>query len=123
MKKIIVDLQLKDTEIGWIKRVDRLVVAFAPEWFKWLGWIMVLSAFEYLRIRTKSIAITFILSFSLYLFWRYLIARFDSLEIVGLPFIKNRKFEIIISTLIMCGMATGFWWIARLIMKLSISKP
>jgi len=30
MKKIIVDLQLKDTEMGWIKRVDRLVIAFAP---------------------------------------------------------------------------------------------
>lgn len=107
--KIKVDFDLKDTELGWMERVDKCVIKIAPAWFSILGWVLILGAMHFLHKQSNSLILATIIGISWYLFIRYLIAVFYRIEIVTFPFVKSPSKIAFISSIISGGLAIVCW--------------
>jgi hypothetical protein len=105
--KVVVDFQRKETEAGWIRIADSLGAKGTSVWFGWLEWILVLSAFEYLFLKTRSIYVVPILAVSGALLLLHFNALFFRIEFKGVPFFKkfekSRLFAIVVSGLLAFG--------------------
>ena len=95
-----VDFRTKDTEWGWMRRVDKLALVGVPAWFNLLGWIALLSGIEYLRRQSGSAVLGYIVMFSTLLIWRYLTALMERVEFIGILPAASPKKQFWISALI-----------------------
>ena len=81
---VSIDIRTKDTELGWMRRTDRLALVGVPVWFNLLGWVALLAGIEYLRRKSGSPLLGFLVSISTFFIWRYLVAVFGRFEFVGI---------------------------------------
>jgi len=107
--KIKIDFHLKDTELGWMERVDKYIIKIAPAWFSLLGWVLILGAMHFLHKQSESLILAGIIGISWYLFIRYLIAIFYRIEIVSFPFVKSPSKISFISNIISGVLAIVCW--------------
>ncbi len=114
-----IDFTLKDTEFGWMKRIDRVYLAVIPKWFEWLGWILILGALQYFQKQSNSTFLAVLLLLSYISLWRYFIAVFDSLHFTGTPFLKSHRWEVVFSSVVSGLLAFGFYRIAIFLAKLA----
>jgi CHASE3 domain sensor protein len=42
-----INLKAKKTETEWQKTLDNFWMKAAPQWFEWLGWILILGAITF----------------------------------------------------------------------------
>ena len=79
---IRVDLSLKDTEYGWMRRWDAFFISAAPAWFNVLGWIALLAGVQFVNAKRHHWLLQIVIALSLLLLWQYFIAAFCSIELV-----------------------------------------
>ncbi len=116
------DFGLKDTELGWVERVDYYALKATPIWFSFLGWTLMLGALQYLYQTTGSIFLGVVIGISWVLFFRYLMAIFFAVEFIGLPFIKSRGAEALLSLIVSGILAIGCWYLMRHIVALIVEN-
>lgn len=107
-----IDLDLKDTELGWFKRFDKFYLKFVPNWFNWLGWLLILGAFQYILELSKSRIICVIYYWTILLLFRYFYAVFDGIEFVGTVFNNYRKTQIVFEIIFTSITTFAFWYIS-----------
>lgn len=126
-KPIKVDLRTKDTELGWMMRIDKLALIGVPAWFNLLGWVALLSGIEYLRRQSGSILLGFIAGISTVFIWRYLVALIVRMEFIGIiPNTSPRKqlmISIAITTFLVSGGIALVMQSVRIIADLTESQP
>lgn len=112
---------VKKTEAEWAKALDGFAIVFTPEWFKFLGWMLMLGALEYIRQKSNSVflVILYVVSLgSLYLFLQAKLFSFPFYKLFPGRFFKSQKvafyFSIIVAAIIMWGLQS---YIVRLIIK------
>ncbi len=69
-KKSFFDEKLDESEK--MNREDLFVFSFAPKWFEFVGWLLIMGVIEYLRIETNShfiIVILWIMSYGILLWY------------------------------------------------------
>jgi hypothetical protein len=91
--RIEVDLRRKESEAGWQSLINGWALAVTPEWFEWLGWVLVLAAFDYLARQSGSWSVRLIPVLSVILLWLYFNATFFRFEVKGLPLIQSGNVE------------------------------
>ena len=114
-----IDFQIKDTDAGWYARLDRMFLALVPEWFNWLGWILILGALQYFQSKSKNIFLAILITLSYFSLWRYIIAVFYKFEIAGTPFLKSLRAHKVFSHVLSGVLAFGFWKLAGFLSKLA----
>lgn len=114
-----IDFQLKDTEVGWQSRVDRFFLAAVPQWFSWLGWIIILGGLHYLQAKSKSVLLGIILGLTYGALFRYFIAFFFQFEFTGFPWLKSRRAQFIISSILSGALAFAFWRLAYYLARIA----
>ena len=62
--QIEIDLRRRETEAGWNRVIDTFALEATPKWFEWLGWVLVIAAFQYLADQSGSQAIHLIVGLS-----------------------------------------------------------
>jgi hypothetical protein len=96
--RIRVDLSLKDTEYGWMRRWDAFFIAAAPAWFNVLGWIALLAGLQFVNAKRHHWLIQVVIALSLALMWQYFIAAFCRIEFVLPP--RLRRVQVAFSIII-----------------------
>jgi hypothetical protein len=91
--RIRVDLSLRDTEYGWMRRWDSFFIAAAPAWFNVLGWIALLAGLQFVNAKRHHWLLQVVIVLSLLILWQYFIAAFCRIEFV-LP-ARFRRAQII----------------------------
>ena len=108
------DLRLRDTELGWMFRVDRYALLIVPAWFNLIGWVALVGGLEFFRRKSGSVLLGVVVALSTVFIWRYLVAVIERVEFVGLaPRASTRRQFFIseaISAVITCG---GFYLVHR----------
>ena len=104
-----INFQVKKHEFEWQKIVDNFWLNFAPRWFNWLGWVIIIGAITYLNEKSESIFLTVTIIISYIALFFYFQGFFYSIEFHGIPFIKNEKIRRVISLLISSILATGIY--------------
>lgn len=113
-----IDIDLKDTEQGWFKRFDKFYLKFVPNWFNWLGWLLILGAFQYILELTKSRIISFIYITTLLLLFRYFAAIFWGIECTGAVFNKYKKLKNVLEIIFAIITTYAFWYTSLHIAKI-----
>jgi len=70
-EKTEIDFRRKETEAGWFRIQDKFGLKGAPVWFSWLSWVLALGAFQYLFLKTRSIAVGVVIAISNGMLWAY----------------------------------------------------
>lgn len=108
-----IDFNAKKTEAEWQKVLDDFWMKAAPKWFEWIGWIIILGAFTFLRKTQENIIIKVVLGISYIALFFYLQSFFFSVKFYGLPFIKSEKARRIISLILSGFLSYGTWLFLR----------
>ena len=110
---IEVDLRRRETEAGWNRVIDTFALEATPKWFEWLGWVLVIAAFQYLADQSGSRAIYFLLALSFVLLWLYFNAFFFRLRFKGLPLVRSAPVEHAASILISGAFSASCFFAAK----------
>jgi hypothetical protein len=119
LAQIEIDLRRRETEAGWNHVIDTFALEATPKWFEWLGWVLVIAAFQYLADQSGSQAIHLIVGLSVVLLWLYFNAFFFQLRFKGLPLVRSVSVEsamsIVISGLLAASCFFAAKWAARVL--------
>jgi hypothetical protein len=77
------DLQLRDTELGWMRRFDKYALLGVPVWFNMIEWVALVGALELFRRKSGSMLLAVLVAVSIVAIWRYLVAVVGRIEFVG----------------------------------------
>lgn len=116
------DLSRRETEAGWIRIVDNFALKGTPVWFSWIGWLLALSALQFLYDKSKNLVVGFTVAVSVGMLWIYFQAFFFRIKFKGLPLIKNEKIAEFISIAVSSIIAYVFWSISIRIVKIVIKN-
>ena len=106
-QRVKVDLRLKDTELGWMQRADRLYLKAVPVWFNLIGWIALTGGIEFLRRKTDSNLLGLIVFPSMIFIWRYLVAVIENVDFVGILSKASKRTQFWISEVISSAIVFG----------------
>ena len=106
-----INFNVKKTEKEWQNSWDQFWIAITPLWFDWLQWILVLGVLGYIAKQTQNLFLAIIYVFSYMAFYSYLQGIFYSLEFQGLPFVKTKRAQRIMSLLLSGIMAIAVWFL------------
>lgn len=106
-QRVKVDIRLKDTEWGWMQRTDRFYLKVIPLWFNLIGWITLIGGIEFLRRKTDSPLLGFVVFPSMFLLWRYLVAVFEKFDFVGILPNAPNKMQFFLSEVISAIIVIG----------------
>lgn len=84
-----IDFDAKDTEAGWQARLDKFWLAATPQWFDWVGWLLIMGALTFVSQETLNIAVKIIVAISYGLLLMYFGSYFYQFEFINLPFVKR----------------------------------
>jgi len=109
---IEVDFSGKKPEAAWQIWWDRLYLNAVPVWFDWLKWIMMLAALKVIAVKSGSLIVGTLLSFSSLLMYFYFLAFFMRFRIKGLSIIGSEKRQFLVSLILSALLSTGAYWCA-----------
>jgi len=112
-KPIELDLRHRESEAGWQRVIDTFALEATPKWFEWLGWVLVLAAFQYLSGQSGSRLVRPIPALSVGLLWLYFNAFFFRLKFKGWPLVRSARVERAMSIVISGLLSTACWLAAR----------
>jgi len=112
-KPIELDLRRRETEAGWQRVIDTFALEATPKWFEWLGWVLVLAAFQYLAGQSGSRLVRPIPVLSAGLLWLYFNAFFFRMRFKGWPLVRSTRVERVMSIAISGVLSTACWFTAR----------
>lgn len=112
-KPIELDLQHRKTEAGWQEVIDGFALEATSKWFDWLGWVLVLAAFQYVADQSGSLFARAIPVLSVGLLWLYFNAFFFRLHFKGWPFVRSTRVERILSMIVSGLLSSACWFAAR----------
>ena len=96
------------TETEWYRWIDATAIQVVPQWFNFLGWVLIIGAFEYLGERTKSVLCVLIVTASIGGLWCYLQAVFDAYHFADLPWAttpRSQRLASLVFSAAVCGVA------------------
>lgn len=105
-----IDFNTRKTEAEWQKAFDDFWLKATPNWFKWLGWVIILGAFTFLSKTQKNTIIDVVVGISYAALFFYFQSFFYSIEFHGFPFVKSENARRTIS-LILSGLLSGGTWL------------
>jgi len=108
----VLDLRLKDTELGWVQRMDKYVLTLVPAWFNVLGWIALTGAIQFLASKGKSVALMVLVALSLLWLWFYFFVIFNRIRFVGIIPDRWDRTQTWVSIVISTLLAYGSWQLA-----------
>ena len=109
VKKI--DLKTKKTETGWQKTLDNFWMKATPQWFQWLGWVLILGTFTFLAEKTQNVTLKIVAGVSYSALYLYLNSLFFSLEWYGFPLIKSERARRVVSLTVSGILALAVWFL------------
>jgi hypothetical protein len=114
-EKTEVNFRRRATEAGWNQIFyDKFGLKGAPVWFSWLSWVLALGAFQYLLLKTKSIAVLVVISISYGMLWVYFWGFFYRFDFKGIPLVTERRQQI--ASILLSGVLAWLsWWLATTI--------
>ena len=116
---IEIDFTRKETEAGWIRILDSTGKNAAPTWFNWLGWTLIIAAFQYLFDKSKSFLVAVVLIISVAFLGLHMQAFFFRLRFKNFPVVRRWDQSHVPSILVGGLLALVSWygalWIARTI--------
>ena len=112
-EKVKVDFSLRDSELGWMRRVDRYAMIIVPAWFNFIGWLALVGGLEFLHRKSDSKILAVIVALSVFAIWRYLLAVFARVEFVGLAPKASPMRQFLISEGICAVFTLGGWVIVQ----------
>lgn len=117
MQKI--NLNVKKTEYEWNISFDNFFLKATPLWFDWIKWTFILGGLSYIGDITNNYIVKIASVMSYLLIFFYLQGFFNSIDIIGFPFIKSRRCERIVSITISAIIsALLFLFLSNLALKL-----
>ena len=111
-ERYIVDLSLLKTEEGREAIKEVLGLQFTPIWFKWLGWVLTLTAIQFANSILENGMTLFISLASYVLLFFYFVAFFLKVHFVGIPFVKTSGQRHVVSVLFSGALAWFSWTVA-----------
>jgi hypothetical protein len=108
-----IDLRHQETEAGWQGVIDRFALSATPRWFEWLGWVLVLAAFEFVATKSDNPGVRVAVAASIALLWLYFNAFFFRFHFKGWPWITSVGVERSISLVLSGALATLCYLAAR----------
>ncbi|MCB4792052.1 MAG: hypothetical protein LHV68_09210 [Elusimicrobia bacterium] len=108
-KRIIIDFGTKKTEQGWIEILDAFALDATAIWFDWIGWILAITALQYLFQKSNNLLIGIIIGISIALLFLYFNAFFFRIEFKNLIFLKHERIKKNVSLVVSGLLAFGFW--------------
>lgn len=112
-KPIERDLRHRETEAGWQQVIDGFALEATPRWFEWLGWVLVLAAFQYLADQGGSRLVRMVPALSVGLLWLYFNAFFFRLQIKGWPLVQSARTERALSIVLSGSLSMACWFAVR----------
>jgi hypothetical protein len=112
VKPVRFDPRLRDTEWGWMRRVDRYAEIVVPVWFTLLEWIALLGVLEFVHRKSGSKILGVIVALSLVAMWRYVVALVGRVEFIGFAPKASARTQFWISEGIGGLITTGAWLLA-----------
>ena len=104
-----INLKAKKTEAEWQKTLDNFWMKATPQWFEWLGWILILGAITFLAMETQNITLNIVSNVSYIALFFYLQSFFFSLEFHGFPLIKTEQNRRIVSLIVSAIFSCAVW--------------
>ena len=117
-KRIEVDLRHRETEAGWQRVIDRFALEAAPKWFEWLGWVLVLSAFQFVADQSGRPVARLVPAACGAMLLLYFNAFFFRVQFKGWPGIKSQRAERAISVVLSGLLSTACWFAATFIARI-----
>ena len=108
-KPIELDLRQRETEAGWQRLIDSFALEATPKWFEWLGWVLVLAAFEYVAHRSGHPLAWLAPAICVLMLWLYFNAFFFRLHFKRWPGIKSQRAERAVSV-VLSGLLSAVSW-------------
>jgi hypothetical protein len=112
-KRIELDFRHRETEAGWQGVIDHFALEATSKWFEWLGWVLVLAAFQYVADQSGSRFARAIPALSVVLLWLYFNAFFFRLHFKGWPLVRSARVERILSVVVSGLLSSACWFAAR----------
>jgi len=100
VKHTKINLKVEKTEAGWQETLDSFWRKVTPEWFQWLGWVIMIGGLNFLAKETRNISLQIISGVSYVALFFYLQSIFFSLEFHGFPFIKSEQIRRVVSLIV-----------------------
>ncbi len=105
---IDVDLFKKRTEYESQQAWDKFWLAFGPKWFTWLGWVLILGAFQFVAVKVDNFSLRAVNGLSFMVLLCYFQCFFYQFKFINLPLTKDRpKVARLVSLLISAVLALG----------------
>ena len=101
----------RETEAGWQGLIDEFALEATSKWFEWLGWVLVLAAFQYVADQSGSRFARAIPGLSVGLLWLYFNAFFFRLRFKGWPLVRSARAERIL-WVVVSGLVSSACWLA-----------
>ncbi len=98
--RIEIDLRRRETEAGWQGVIDRFALSATPRWFEWLGWVLILAAFDFVAAKSGSRGARLIPAASVGFLWLCFNAFFFRIHFKGWPWVSSARFERAISLIL-----------------------
>jgi len=116
---------INKTEAEWIEATDSFFLKYTPQWFKFVGWLILLGVLKYIEQITRSKLIGLIYAFSflgLYFYLQALLFNFPFFKFLPPRFIRARGFAFIfsITTAGLLLFLLHFYLLEKIITDLSI---
>ncbi len=116
--RVEIDLRHRETEAGWQHVIDAFALAAVPKWFEWLGWVLVLSAFQFVANESAHPAARVIPRVCGALLFLYFNAFFFRLHFKGWPGITSPRVERTVSIVVSGALSAACWASATFIARL-----
>src|SRR6266702_249654 len=100
-----VDFSIKKTENQWQRATDRFWLEATPKLFEWFRWVISLAALTYVAKKADNHVLQSLVGCANFAVLAYYFAYFSQFELRGLPFIKSRRVELLLSVLVSCAIA------------------
>ena len=110
-KRTKVDFRAKDTDLGWMHRIDRYTLILVPAWFNILGWVALLGGLEYFRRKSGSPMLWPVIWFSYVFISRYFIAVMERVDFIGIFPKSSPKVQYLVSSILTAAVALGLFQI------------
>ena len=99
-KKRAIDISVKKTEGQWLWATDQFWLEATPKLFEWFRWVIALAALTYVAERANDQILRSLVGASNFAVLAYYFAYFSRFKLRGLPFIKSRRAELVLSVLV-----------------------